>query len=332
MRCSRRSPTALVALVALAVALAVLLAACGGGGDGGGASTGGPASKDDLVAQVASFDLTMGPPSRVIVGLLTGDRRFVVFGAVQFRFAYLGTKQENQAGAYGQPVTARFLAIPGTTTPSPAPSTPLVTSGADARGVYAAQAGFPQAGFYQVEVTAQIEGKQRSATAAFAVNERYQAPGPGEQAPATDNLTLTSADAPKAALDSRAAVGEIPDPHLHETTVAAAIAAKRPAVLVVSTPLYCKSQFCGPITDLIADLAKTYGDRASFIHIEVFRDGQNQVVNRAAAEWILRDGAPGNEPWVWIIGADGRIAARFDNVATQEELEPLLRQLPVLPG
>jgi hypothetical protein len=34
------------------------------------------------------------------------------------------------------------------------------------------------------------------------------------------------------------------------------------------------------------------------------------------------------EPWVFLIGADGRIAARWDNVATREEIEPLLRDLP----
>ena len=34
------------------------------------------------------------------------------------------------------------------------------------------------------------------------------------------------------------------------------------------------------------------------------------------------------EPWVFLIGADGRIAARWDNVATRGEIEPLLRDLP----
>jgi hypothetical protein len=321
-------------LAAAAVTLGLVAAACGGGGSGSGSaskgSSGGAPSKDDIVAEVASFDLAVGPPSRILVGLYTGDQRFVVFGDVQFRFAYVGTKQENKAGAYGPPVTARFLAVPGTKPPSPPPATPQYTSGADNRGVYAAQAGFPQAGFYQVEVTAQVGGKARTATAALAVNETHQVPAPGEQALPTENLTLASTDAPQAAVDSRATTGEIPDPDLHQTTIAAALAAKRPAVLVISTPVYCQSRFCGPITDMVANLAKTYSNRATFVHIEVFRDGQNQVVNRAAAEWILRNGAPGNEPWVWVIGADGKIVARFDNVATQEELEPFLKQLPVL--
>ena len=315
-------------LAAAIVVLTLLAAACGGGGSKDDASSGGKPAKDDIVAEVASFDLAVGPPERILVGLYTGDQRFVVFGDVQFRFAYLGTKQENKPGAYGHPVTARFLAVPGTKPPSPPPATPQYTSGADQRGVYAAQAGFPQSGYYQVEVTANVGGKARKATAALAVNDKHAVPGPGDAALPTDNLTVASTDAPKAAVDSRATTGDIPDPQLHQTTVAAALAAKRPVVLVISTPVYCQSRFCGPITDMVADLAKTYANRASFVHIEVFRDGQNQVVNRAAAEWILRNNAPGNEPWVWVIGADGKIVARFDNVATQEEVEPLLTKLP----
>jgi hypothetical protein len=31
---------------------------------------------------------------------------------------------------------------------------------------------------------------------------------------------------------------------------------------------------------------------------------------------------------VFLIGADGMIAARWDNVATRAEIEPLLRDLP----
>jgi hypothetical protein len=312
-------------LAAVTLALA-LLAACGGS-SGKGASSSSP-SKDDLVAEVASFDLTVGPPSRILVGLLTNDQRFVVFGSAQFRFAYVGTKQDAKPGAYGQPVAASFLAIPGVTVPNPAPDEPQVESGSSARGVYTADAGFSQAGFYQVEVTAKVLGKQRTATAAFAVNDKHSVPAVGQPAPRTDNHTLSSTDVAPAAIDSRAATGPIPDPELHQTTIAAAIADHRPAVVVFATPVYCQSRFCGPVTDMVDDLAHTYADRASFIHIEIWRDFQNQTVNQAAADWLLSCSMC--EPWVFVIGADGNIAARFDNVTTRGELEPLLQQLPVI--
>jgi peroxiredoxin len=35
-----------------------------------------------------------------------------------------------------------------------------------------------------------------------------------------------------------------------------------------------------------------------------------------------------HEPWVFVIGPDGRIAARFDNVASRTELEAAPERLP----
>jgi len=50
------------------------------------------------------------------------------------------------------------------------------------------------------------------------------------------------------------------------------------------------------------------------------------VVNKAAAEWVLR-GENVTEPWVFLIDGGGRISARWDNVATPGEIEPRLREL-----
>jgi hypothetical protein len=189
-----------------------------------------------------------------------------------------------------------------------------------------AQASFDRAGFWQVEVAAKVGGKVRKATSAFPVNEKPALPAPGDPALPTENLTLSSTDAPLTAVDSRANGTTVPDPELHQTTIAAAVAAKRPAVVVFATPVYCQSRFCGPVTDMVQQLSHTYGDRASFIHIEVWKDFEHTVMNKSAADWIFRNDEA-NEPWVFVIGADGRIVARFDNVATQQEIEPVLRQL-----
>ncbi|MGH2765962.1 MAG: hypothetical protein ACRDKA_08645, partial [Actinomycetota bacterium] len=129
--------------------------------------------------------------------------------------------------------------------------------------------------------------------------------------------------------DSRAATGEIPDPELHRTTVADSVAAGHPALVVISTPVYCVSRFCGPLTDMAQDLAADYGDRAEFIHIEVWRDFENQVVNKGAADWILREDEL-QEPWVFLVGSNGRVVGRWDNVATRQEIEPYLRELPLM--
>jgi hypothetical protein len=97
---------------------------------------------------------------------------------------------------------------------------------------------------------------------------------------------------------------------------------------VFSTPVYCVSRFCGPVTDLVADLAVTYGDRADFIHIEIYRDFQAGQVNQAARDWLMPPSGDLREPWTFLIGADGRIAGSWDTVVARSEIEPLLQALP----
>ncbi len=309
---------------AAAVVASLVLAACGS--DASGSSKPSP---DDLVVQVASFDLAVGPPARFLAGVLTADQRLVAFGSVDMRFSFLGTRERGDPSPAGPAVKADFLPVAGSTVPDRPPATPQPVTASQARGVYAARAGFDRPGFWQVEVSTTLGGRDRAATGAFEVHERHAVPAPGDQALATENLTLTSADAPRPAIDSRAGAGEIPDEDLHRTTIAAALAAGRPVVAVFSTPVYCVSRFCGPVTDLVHELSRDYADRATFVHVEIWRDFQNKVINKAAAEWLLRDDDL-QEPWVFVIGADGRVAARFDNVVNRAELEPLLRPLPPL--
>src|SRR3546814_4517134 len=80
--------------------------------------------------------------------------------------------------------------------------------------------------------------------------------------------------------------GSGPDPELHQLTVADAVATGRLTMVVVSTPVFCVSRFCGPITDSVQELAAPYGDRANFVHIEVWRDFERNKLNRGAAERI----------------------------------------------
>lgn len=306
-----RAPRPLVA----AAALATVAAACSRG------KAPEPA-RDELVAQVASYDLAFGEKTRFIVGLLTRDSRVVGGGTAEMRFSFLGKGKASGRPRSGPTATGAFLPIPKEKEEHRAsPGAPELPEGI---GVYSAQVLFDRAGFWEVEV--EREGK--SGTASFEVLQKHKIPAVGDEAPRTENLTTASADAPLAAIDSRAAIrGAVPDPELHSTTIKAAIEAARPVLVVFSTPVYCLSRFCGPVTDTVQELAATYADRAAFIHVEIWRDNPSQTLNRAAADWLLRDGDL-QEPWVFLIASDGRIAARWDNVATRGEIEPLLQALP----
>lgn len=302
----------------LLLATALLAAACGQSSH---------QASDGLVIQVASYDLSVGPNSRFLVGAFTADHHFIGYGTASARVAYLGRTEQDRNVRYGQAVAASFLSIPGTEPPEPAPTAPQVVDALSGRGVYAASIAFDQPGFWQVELSARIGGRRQTATAAFLVGDQHQVPAVGDLAPVAANLTTASAGIPLSAVDSRAANGSLPDPELHRTTIAASLAAHRPIVAVFATPVFCVSRFCGPVTDMVQELASRYADRAEFIHVEIWRDFNENKINDSAAVWLEHDGAL-EEPWVFLIGADGRIAARFDNVATVADVEGWLQRLP----
>jgi hypothetical protein len=306
----------------------LLLAACGGSGNRGSASRS-EARSDELVAEVASYDLVAGRDQRFIVGLFTGDRGNVSYGEVALAFVFLGADGAEGEPRPGPKATGTFLPIPGQDIDDPGEAL-RHTPSSEARGVYGAEpVRFDQLGFWQVEVTAELDGRTQRATAAFEVAGDSNIPAVGDPAPRTENLLPGDPGAPPTAVDSRAEPdGTVPDPELHSTTVAAALAAGRPVMVVVSTPVFCVSRFCGPITDTVQDLAQRHGDRMDFVHIEVWRDFEAQQLNDAAADWIWpeRQGDAA-EPWVFLVDADGTIVRRWDNVATEHDLSQAVDDL-----
>lgn len=305
----------------------LLLAACTGGSSP--ELSDGPTTPptQQMQAEVASVDLYVGAPQRVEVGLLLGDGRIVTFGRVSFRFAFTGTAEREISPRPGPEETASYIPTPGTSDGSG--QGPTMSQPTDARGLYQAEnVTFSDAGIWTVQVTADLDGGAQTATSTFEVGEEPQYPAPGQAALPTENLTIHSKGVPKAAIDSRYTIsGNIPDPELHTWTIADAIAQHRPALVVFSTPVYCISRFCGPVTSQVDRLAKKYADRAVFIHVEIWRDFTKQVVNQAAADWVYRDGDL-TEPWMFLIGSDGTILDRWTSLFSAHEVSAELERLP----
>ncbi|MGZ8593482.1 MAG: hypothetical protein ACXWYC_09290 [Actinomycetota bacterium] len=314
----------------LVTVLALALAACGSdGGSPPDASSTDQATQ--VTAQMATSDVYVGAPQRVSVGLILGDNRLVSFGSVDLAFSYVGTAADPSEPQAGPSAVAVYVPTPGT----PAGSGGAVaTLPSEARGVYQAEdVTFDRAGFWQLDVTADIEGLGvRRSRATFPVLDDPAYPAPGEPALETENLTVDSTDAPVAAIDSRAVnEGDVPDPELHEWTIARAIEERRPALVVFATPVFCASQFCGPVTDVVAGLADRYADRAVFIHVEIWRDFEGRVLNEAAADWLFRDENL-TEPWLYLIGADGTIVDRWATLFREDEVAARLEALPPMKG
>lgn len=321
-------PTRTVAALALVALVALTAAGCADGGqEPAVAPTPTTAtSPSELSLAVASYDLAVGEDQRFIGGLFTADREVVLGGEIAMRFFYLGEDgAASSADAVSETVTATFLPVPGKE-PSEPLDQPTVVPPAEAAGVYEATVDLDQPGFYGVAAQVELaDGDVQQATANFQVRAEHEIPDVGDPAPDAANRVV-SGDFEPIAIDSRAQGedAEVPDPELHTVRIPEALDDdSRPLVVVVSTPTYCVSQFCGPITETVAELADSYEDSADFVHLEVWQDFEDSVLNNAAAAWIQTEDG-GSEPWVFFVDGDGTIQARWDNVLDETELVELL--------
>lgn len=323
----KMEPVRLLRPAASSLALALLASACASDGSADGSNGGGAPPPEQLQAFAASSDHYTGTPQRIAVGLVLGEGDLVSFGSVDFAFAYIGTSAEPTEPQPGPGAVAVYVPTPGTPEGSVGP---VVTAPSEGRGVYRADGVmFDRAGFWQVLVTADIEGigVQRAQTT-FAVGDEPALPAPGEPALATENLTMRSEAVPAAAIDSRTTTeGAVPDAELHRWTIARALERGRPALVVFATPVFCVSRFCGPVTEMVEGLAARFEDRAAFIHIEIWQDFESQAITQAAADWLLRDGEL-TEPWLYLIGTDGTIVDRWSTLWREDEVAAALEALP----
>jgi hypothetical protein len=298
--------------------VALLATACSSGSSTPAGGTSPSGANTTFALQIASSDLYAGAPQRVQVG---------VFGSADQGVELLtgGTIPLSLVGPDGgAPITgtATYVPAPGT----PAAKEPSLTSPSDARGVYQLEnVTFPVAGDWEAQLSFNSSGQPINLTDAFAVAEKPALPAPGQMALDTENLTMASKGASPQSIDSRAQDGaKVPDPELHQTTIADAIAQGRAALVLFATPVYCQSQFCGPSTDALQKLAKTGPASADYIHIEIWNDYQKNAINKAAAEWLYRNDNL-TEPWLYLIGPDGTIVDRwaplFDTAEVRKELE-----------
>lgn len=313
--------------------LTTAVASCSSGGRG---NTDQP-TDTSFSAQMASTWHYAGAPQRVQVGIVASDEngiRFVTQGSIDLAFSFLGTDGTGDPVA-GPTATASYVPVPGTDASGDAPT---LTSGG--RGVYEAKdVTFDQVGVWRTTLSIEIDGAAHRLTADFPVAEASQIPAPGMPAPKTETLTVASKGVRKGAIDSMAdAGGQIPDPELHRWTIAEAIERGRPALVLFGTPAYCQSQFCGPEVTELERLAAAHPGRAVYIHVEIWKDynAQPQVVNKGAAEWLLRnlpDGSPEmTEPWLYLIGSDGIIRDRWGPLFDAAEVAAALEALPPMKG
>ena len=201
------------------------------------------------------------------------------------------------------------------------------------RGVFIAVVTFDQAGtatgdslgIWELHATFEYEeGEPLTIGAVVSVGAAHRVPFIGDAAPPSDTpVAETTEDLHTISSSPQ------PDPSLYRLSVAEAVRSGKPAVISFATPAFCVSATCGPqISDLSA-LAAQYGGQANFVHVEVYRDphlidpaNPARDLVPAVKEWGLV-----SEPWTFVVGNDGRIAARFEQYVPPAVLEAALLDL-----
>lgn len=193
------------------------------------------------------------------------------------------------------------------------------------RGLYDTSLAFDRAGTWSLRAAVpRADGTTARITVPLTVAARASAPAVGAAAPATRNRTAK--DVPS--LD-RLTTGADPDPVLYQHRIADSLAGHRPIVVVFASPAFCTNPLCGPQVEEASELAKRYADRADFVHIDLF-ENPHEIrgdLSRAVRTPILKQWGLRTDEWTFVIGADGKVAARFEAFVPRAQIEAVLQQV-----
>lgn len=291
-------------LVAL-LALALVATGCGGGEE----ET--PPAAEETVSQgfSSSFEDVAVYPVFVSSEIVVGENRFL-----------LGLLDDSDApvGSPDMDVHVSFFDLSRSDS-EPVSETEMrfIWTVPSERGLYVGYPTFDSAGEWGAEVSVEGEGVDETVRASFSVSEESMTPAIGEDAPATDTPT---AENPRGI--ERISTDPDPDPRFYETSVAEALEQGEPFVVVFATPAFCASAVCGPTLDEVKEVAPDYPDM-TFIHSEIYQD--NEPTN-PPVEAVIEWGLP-SEPWIFVVDADGKVAAKYEGTVSARELKEALDAL-----
>ena len=201
----------------------------------------------------------------------------------------------------------------------------------NAVGIFVTHATFPSAGNWMASFTTVAPGSpDQTIPFSFDVKAKASAIQKGQPAPSVDTPTLADVggDVTKISTDTN------PDPAFYQTSVADALAAHKPFVLVFATPKFCQTKTCGPTLDKVKAVAAKHPD-VTFINVEPYllEDVDGQLQPKLDAKGNLQP-APAttaygllSEPFVFVVGGDGKVKASFELIFTPEEIDAALTGL-----
>ena len=259
-----------------------------------GCQASGDTLPDDVFPIVANADLATGS-QRLLVGLVTADAT-----------SYASPDRPVEIDLYA----------PGANLPTETVTGTFTWTVPDVRGLYTAGVEFGVPGEWRISVRA---GDAPATTLIpFNVAAAGRTPAVGDQAPAVPTLTSPPAEIEMITSDPD------PDPRFYELSLDEAVASGHPTVVVFATPAWCETATCGPMLQTVKDIAAAY-PTVNFVHVEIYEDPNGVTdpaglrIVEAVEAWKLP-----SEPWVFVVAADGLVAAKFEGTLREDELTAVL--------
>lgn len=186
-------------------------------------------------------------------------------------------------------------------------------------GLYKGGVRFSEPGKWGAEVTIHGGGLHETVRASFQVKKESSTPALGSRPPASD--TPTRADVAKL---SAISTDDDPTPRFYEQSVAQALNAGKPSVVVFATPKFCSSATCGPTLDVVEQVAAGF-PQVNFVHVEPYELPADPS-NLKPVDSVIKWGLP-SEPWVFVMDSSGKVVAKYEGIVATSELSARLQRL-----
>lgn len=193
---------------------------------------------------------------------------------------------------------------------------------------YPLRATLPQPGIYDLEIAVTDDATGETATAMMPVQifdpSEVVVPLPGTAFPA---ITTPTFDDP-AGVDQLCTRFE-PCP-FHTTSASDILAAGKPMALLVATPAFCSTAYCGPVVDTLVEESGAFPN-VEFVHVEVYAntdevEGNYQDSRIGLAPAVEAIGLT-FEPALFLVDSGGQLVDRIDNVFDETEVAEALAAL-----
>ena len=104
-----------------------------------------------------------------------------------------------------------------------------------------------------------------------------------------------------------------------------ALSERRPVVLLIGTPMFCQTAVCGPVLELLMEIAPEFGD-LQFIHTEVYAaPGSGSDPASGGLAPVVEAFGLSFEPSLFVANPNTTVNSRLDNIYDREELRQALR-------